>query len=207
MLSNNNGIRVGHLAGEYPGLVGHLYSPGGQRGPYEFMPYALDNGIYGLREKWTPEPWIKLLDWARLSGQSPRWALVPDAVGARELTLRRWLEFRGATASYGWPLAFAVQDGMEIHDVPKDADVVFVGGSTEWKWRTMAMWCANFPRVHVGRVNTYRRLVECEEAGAEGVDGTGWTRGDQRQWRGLVAFLRETSGRKDREVQGRLIYA
>lgn len=65
----------------------------------------------------------------------------------------------------------------------------------------MGNWCSRFPRVHVGRVNTYRRLVQCEEAGAESCDGTGWTRGCQRQARGLVVFLEESSGIKSRESQ------
>ncbi len=105
------------------------------------------------------------------------------------------------TSRYGWPLAFAVQDGMTVEDVPGDADVIFVGGSTEWKWRTVAMWCAAFQRVHVGRVNTYRRLWECHDAGAESIDGTGWTRGDQRQYRGLLAYLAESTGGRLRSVQ------
>jgi hypothetical protein len=189
MPSNNNGLRVGYLAGKYPGRLGHLYSPGGQRGPYGFMPYALDNGAFGGGDAWKPEPWVALLEWARLSGQAPRWVLVPDVVGSKSETLERWHEFAPIARQFGWPLAFAVQDGMNILDVPKGTSVVFVGGSTEWKWRTAPSWCKAFPRVHIGRVNTFRRLRMAESYGAESVDGTGWTRGDQSQWDGLVAFL------------------
>lgn len=191
MPSNNSGLRVGYLAGRYPGKLGHLYSPGGQRGPYPFMPYALDNGAYGAYLKgveWQPEPWREMLSWSRLSGQSPLWVLVPDAVGNKVATLAQWDRYAGEAAKFG-PLAFAVQDGMTPDDVPFDAAVVFVGGSTEFKWRTVASWCNAFQRVHVGRVNTWRRLAQCERVGAESVDGTGFTRGDQRQWRGLEAFL------------------
>ena len=87
----------------------------------------------------------------------------------------------------------AVQDGMEPGDVPAEAGVVFVGGSTEWKWRTVRDWCDAFDRVHVGRVNTNGKLWECHEAGAESCDGTGWFRGDQRQLRGLIAYLERSS--------------
>ena len=189
MPSNNNGIQVGYLAGKYPGKLAHLYSPGGQRGPYKFMPYALDNGAFGAGDAWAPEPWIALMDWARLSAQAPLWVLVPDVVGSREGTLERWRQYAPVAEKYGWPLAFAVQDGMNILDVPQGASVVFVGGSTEWKWRTARSWCKAFRHVHIGRVNSFRRLKMAEEWGAKSVDGTGWTRGDQRQWRGLVAFL------------------
>lgn len=203
MLTNNNGIRVGWLAGKFPGLIGHLYSPGGQRGPYEFMPFALDNRCFSAfrnKAKWDSAQWLQMLDWAKLRSTiaAPSWILVPDVVGDKSGTLQTWNEWAPTARRYGWPLAFAVQDGMTPSDVPSEAEVVFVGGSTAWKWRTVPDWCARFPRVHVGRVNTYRNLVRCERAGAESVDGTGWLRGDQRQWRGLLAFL---SGR--RTEQGR----
>jgi len=205
MLANNTGIRTGYLAGRFPGKIGHLHSPRKNRtppGPFGFMPYALDNGAFGAGEDWSESDWFGLLEWAKLSGQRPAWTLVPDVVGDRIRTLRKWDIYRHVAARYGWPLAFAVQDGMTTEDVPNDAEVIFVGGSTEWKWRTVAMWCKAFQRVHVGRVNTYRRLWECHDAGAESIDGTGWMRGDQRQYCGLLAYLAESTGGRARVLQG-----
>jgi hypothetical protein len=202
MLANNTGIRVGYLAGRYPGRLGHLFSPGDQRGPFEFCPYSLDNGAF--KGHFDLERWLKLLEWARLSGIPPVWVLVPDVVSDRVATLAMWRQHSQVAARYGWPLAFAVQDGMTPKDVPQTAEVVFVGGSTFWKWRTLSMWCKTFPRVHVGRVNTYKRLWQCHEAGAESTDGTGFMRGDQRQYRGLCAYLAESSGERQRIVQGSL---
>ncbi len=194
MPANHTGLRTGILVGRYPGRLAHLFSPGSQRGPFgPDMEYALDNGVFGAGEKWTEGPWFDLLDWARLSGQRPRWALVADVVADRIRTLRRWEMYADRVADYGWPLAFAVQDGMTREDVPLSAGVIFVGGSTEWKWATMPMWCGHFKRVHVGRVNTYRLLWKCHDAGAESCDGTGWMRGDQRQLRGLSAYLEEST--------------
>ncbi len=205
MPANNTGIAVGWMAGRYPGKIGHLFSPGGQRGPFtrEFgIPYAFDNGAFGAGDDWQEEPWIKMLEWGKLSGQNPLWALVPDVVGDRIRTLRKWDIYAPKLAAYGWPLAFAVQDGMEPSDVPAGAEVIFVGGSTEWKWRTVEMWCKEFPHVHVGRVNTYRRLWQCHDAGAKGCDGTGWTRGDQTQARGIRAYLHEsTHGGRVRQME------
>lgn len=203
MLANNTGIRTGYLAGKYSGKIGHLISPGSERGPFEFINYSLDNGAF-RPQGFQAEPWLKLLEWAKLSGQAPSWVLVPDVVGDRDGTLANWREYSPVAARYGWPLAFAVQDGMEARDVPRNAEVIFVGGSTFWKWRTVSEWCKAFQRVHVGRVNVYRRLWECHDAGAESVDGTGWMRGDQRQYRGLCAYLAESTGEKNRSVQGSL---
>jgi len=205
MLANNTGSDVGYLAGMYPGKVGHLYSPGAQRGPKWYLPYALDNERFTAGPDWSEAKWRKMLDWAKLSGQRPLWALVPDVVGSRSGTIEDWAKYAPILKTYGWTLAFAVQDGMRAEDVPADAEVVFVGGSTEWKWRTYQMWCREFPHVHIGRVNTYRRLWDCHDAGAKSCDGTGFVRGDQRQLRGLFAYMDESSGSKIRQTQGSLL--
>lgn len=202
MLASNTGIRAGYFAGRYPGRIGHLFSPGDQKGPFEFCDYSLDNGAF--LGKWTLEKWVKLLEWAKLSDKDPRWILVPDIVSDRDGTLALWREHSPLAARYGWPLAFAVQDGMTPKDVPANAEVVFVGGSTFWKWQSLPTWCKAFHRVHVGRVNTYRRLWTCHDNGAESIDGTGWLRGNQKQYRGLAAYLAESSGETKRAIQGTL---
>ncbi len=207
MLANNTGAKVKELARAYPGLVGHLYSPGAQRGPLADFQYALDNDRYSAWSKgkeWDREKWLKLLNWAASKDQCPLWCVVPDVVTDRIGTLRDWEIYRSVVAGFGFRLAFAVQDGMSASDVPDDADVVFVGGSTEWKWSTMRGWCRDFPHVHVARVNTYKLLYRCYDAGAKSTDGTGFTRGCQRQWRGAKAFLSEISGETQRMISGRL---
>ena len=195
MVTNSCGMRTGYLQGKHGGL-GHLFSPGGQRGPYSFMPYALDNGRYPAWENetdWIYEDWISLLRWTARSGQRPLWALVPDVVGDAPATIDAWNRYSGDVASIlpGVSLAFAAQDGMDPDDVPGSASVVFIGGTTEWKWQNLHRWTDAFGRVHVGRVNGYRGLVACRDLGVESVDGTGWFRGDEGQTRGLIRFLDE----------------
>lgn len=207
MPANNRGVRIGWLAGRFPGRIGHLFSPGGERGPYDFIPYVLDNGVFALGDAWNEDKWLRLLDWSKMSGQAPQWVLVPDVVGNAIATLQKWRHWHWQVRKYGWPLAFAVQDGMNHRDVPAEADVLFVGGTTEWKWRTAADWCARFPRVHIGRVNSYERLWQCDDMGAESCDGTGWTRGDQVQYRGLLAYLEESAGLRQRPEQLRMVTA
>lgn len=207
MPANNTGIQVGYLAGRYPGMIGHLYGPGGACGPFGFMPYGLENGRYPAWEKkreWDRGAFVALLDRYRYCGHRPLWAAVPDVVTDRAATLASWAEWVPLLRPYGFPLAFVVQDGMAAADVPAAADVVFVGGSTEWKWRTLRRWCADFPRVHVGRVNGYSGLWQCHDAGAESCDGTGWFRGDQQQLDGLYRYLAEASGERRRPTQAGL---
>jgi hypothetical protein len=201
MPSNNTGSEMREIAAAHPGMVGHLFGPepGGWRTP--FLPYALDNGAFGAwknQERWQQKVWLALLDKAeahqRQSGHGPQWVLIPDVVGDREKTLEKWAGWATQIRRwYGWPLAFAAQDGMTGADIPAEADVVFIGGTTRWKRRMLGHFCARFPRVHVGRINTRRWLWVCAEFGAESCDGTGWFRGDQDQLAGLRRFLREWS--------------
>ena len=198
---------VHYWAGRYEGALGHLYSPGSQRGPYAHLPYALDNGRFSCWSRgvaWDEAAYIALLEWAFMAGrdgQRPIWALVPDVVADKEATLTEWDRWTPIVTSFGFPLAFAVQDGMLPKDVPQNAEVVFIGGTTAWKWLQAPVFCQQFPRVHIGRVNSYKRLVFAERCGAESCDGTGWGRGDRKQLAGLQQYLREVAGEQPRIEQ------
>lgn len=123
MVSNRTGIEVGILAATYPGRIGHLYSPGAQRGPWREVPYALDNGAYIAYDRgiaWDEDAWLRLLRWAVLGGILPLWALVPDIVADRDGTLRNWEKYAPVVRQHGFRLAFAAQDGMTFGDVPDD---------------------------------------------------------------------------------------
>jgi hypothetical protein len=175
--------------------MGLLFGPGDWKNPTHYLPYALDNGAFPAWRKglpWDEEGWLRLMDRAAEARTRPLWAVVPDVVTNREATLERWHKYAPMMKERGLPLAIAVQDGMTAEDVPEDATVVFVGGSTEWKWRTLPRWTARFKRVHVGRVNTLKWLIECEDLGVESVDGTGWFRGDPEQTRELIRWVTGT---------------
>lgn len=181
MPSNNTGFDCGRLFGMFPNKLAHLHSCERLSEPKKGIPWALDNGVFGAFTSgriWSEEPFYSFLD--AYSAWNPMWAVVPDWVGDRDKTLELWKKHSPALKSFGVPLAFAAQDGMNPDDVPKDADIIFVGGSTSWKWRNLLMWTKNFPRVHVGRVNSRRLLEIAEESGAESCDGTGWFRDPKR---------------------------
>lgn len=201
MPANSSGWPVHALARE-TGRLGHLYSPRAQRGPWPWFPYALDNGAFSC---WTPkgnlfddakwsvteQHWQRLVVWAQVVAIKPLWAIVPDVPGNAERTLQRWREY--APGLKGVPRALAVQDGMEptdVRDLDPQPDVIAVGGTTEWKWSTVASWAATFPRVHLLRCNAPARLYELEAMGVESTDGTGWFRGDRKQTAGLEEWAR-----------------
>ena len=121
----------------------------------------------------------------------------PDGAKAWPVTRKddwcgEWDQWAPRLQKDGWALAMAVQDDMKPEDVPGEAEVVFVGGTTLWKRRTIHMWCEEFSRVHVGRINTEKWLWACHRAGAESTDGTGWFRGSARQLNGLKRYLERT---------------
>lgn len=174
-----------YWAGIYPGRVGVLVGPSYWRKlkMRKWMPYALDNDAYiafSQKKEWSAPAWREMLQWAMMTGFKPIWCLVPDVVANRQATLDNWKIYALEASKYGWSLAFAVQDGMTPKDVPNEADVVFVGGTDAFKFRSLPIWVEHFQRVHVGRVNSIRDLEICDRLGAESVDGSGWFRDTSR---------------------------
>jgi len=204
MPGNHSSNVLHYWQGTYGGL-GHLYSPGRDWIPYPWLPYALDNGAFVSWDKgtrWDGGAFITHCDRIKLFADKPRWIAVPDVVTDKESTIKRWAVWEPLLRKYRCPLAFVAQDGMTPSDVPVNADVVFIGGSTEWKLASIVPFCRVCPRVHVGRVNTLQRLWQCYDAGAESVDGTGWFReGWRYDPKGLEFFLKVQSGKLVRERQ------
>lgn len=182
LAANNSGGLVHYLAGKFPGAIGWLISPGGFKEPREWLPYAIDNGkytSYANKTPWNEDGFFELLDRCKFSKFKPEWVAVPDQVGSWKATESLWYLYETRLRKYGWPLAFVAQDGCVPSTVPTKADLVFIGGTTTWKWQNVATFCASFPRVHVGRVNWHDKLEFCESAGVESVDGTGFFRGGE----------------------------
>jgi hypothetical protein len=187
-----------HCFARETGRIGHLFSPGAQRGPWPWFPYALDNGAFAAwdqdgnvwrEEMWDVEAWRKMIRWAQAQSQQPRWAIVPDWIGSGERTIDRWYRFENEVP---FAKALAVQDGMSVAQARDiNPDVICVGGTTEWKWATVEMWAKSFPRVHVLRVNSPQKLAYLDQLGVESCDGTGWNRGDRTQTRGLEFWARQ----------------
>jgi len=203
MPANSTGSFWTPLARE-TGRLGHLYSPGGQRGPWPWFPYALDNGAFACwnrkgnifnHAKWSvvEHAWRSLLFWSQATGTPALWAIVPDVPGNGEATLERWAAYAPIVADARIPLAIAVQDEMTADDVKAlhpQPEVICIGGGDEFKWGTVEAWCREFPRVHLLRCNMPDRLDWLESIGVESTDGTGWCRGNRVQTAGIEAWCR-----------------
>lgn len=163
---------------------GHLIVPGaGNVVPDDGRLWAADNGAF---KDFDPLAFVAMLD--RLAGlRRCLFVAVPDVVGDAAATLARWREWYPRLTPYRFPLAFVLQDGLDPREVPwHQAAAVFVGGSTGFKLGRDARALIGEARnrgkwVHMGRVNTRRRLRYAAHVGCHSIDGTGFSRwGDAR---------------------------
>jgi len=143
----------------------------GQIPSYPF--WAADNGCFNHPERSVGS----FLTWLR-SVPVGLFAPAPDVVGDAQLTLDRSLPVLPQIRDLGWPAAFVAQDGIEQTNVPWDEfDVLFLGGSTEFKLGRVAHEMTRQAqlkgkKVHMGRVNSYKRLKLANDWGCDTVDGT-----------------------------------
>jgi hypothetical protein len=174
------------------GNIGNLLSPGKSHKPR--LPYSLDNRKFADWNKgntWNADLFKRHVG---MYYQDALWIVVPDFVADRQRTIDSWYEWEPWLRQFNRPLAIAAQNGMNPSDIPKSADVIFVGGTDEWKLTTAPFWCASFSRVHIARVTTWHRLILCHKWGAESVDGTGWFMGGMERAQDLLLYLRWQAG-------------
>jgi len=137
--------------------------------------FAIDNGAYseGLQ--------LKAFE-TRLEKELPnrkrcKFVVVPDVVGSQRRTLELfpiWQE-----RLMGWPLALAIQNGVEHFDLPwAEIEAVFIGGDNQFKISAPALHVIRAAQAlgkwtHVGRVNTADRYEWCVKHGVDSIDGSG----------------------------------
>lgn len=149
----------------------------------EGFPYAVDNGAWTAFNQKRPFNETLFGSVLKKLGWGADWVVVPDIVegGLKSLEFSmRWLP---RVASESRRQLIAVQDGMSPGDVEgllSPTVGLFVGGSTDWKLGTMRSWgdlaakCRCW--LHIGRVNSERRIALCAAAGAHSFDGTSATK-------------------------------
>lgn len=168
---------------------GWIVGPLDQRGPrLHGMRHALDNGAWPAFAQgvpWDERAFRRALD---DFGPTADFIVLPDVVADREASLARthaWLPELLARPDLGRArLLIAIQDGMTFADIepllinPRVG--LFIGGSTEWKVASiipLSIWAKERGRyVHVGRVNTARRIAICAAGGVDSIDGTSATK-------------------------------
>ncbi len=130
------------------------------------LPWAADNGAFaGFDEA----AYLRMLDHLPPGGL---FVVAPDVVADHAATLELWRAWSPKLRARGFTPAFVLQDGCA--EAPTDAEALFIGGSTAYKLgATAARIARRHPGwVHMGRVNSKRRVLYAASIGCDSVDGT-----------------------------------
>jgi hypothetical protein len=162
--------------------------------------HAIDNDCFAQGEKFDENVWLAFLDRLRPYQQTALFATAPDVVGNAEATAARSAPYLEVIREKGYPVAFVSQDGCHSGIVPwAGIQCLFVGGSNDWKLSPES-WdlCREAKRrgkwVHVGRVNSLKRLRLCMENGVDSADGTFLKYGPKVNWPRLTGWLDALNG-------------
>lgn len=155
--------------------------------------WAADNGRFAV-ERFDVDVWWT---WLQQVAATPSclFASAPDVVGDATATLTMSAPWFDPIHDLGLPVAFVSQDGLTSCSTPwDDLDVLFVGGTDAWKFSApSARLCREAidrgKRVHVGRVNSERRIMRSITMGAHTVDGTFMRYGADANVHRLVRWL------------------
>lgn len=156
--------------------------------------WAADNGCFAQGESFNL---VRYLCW--LQSMSPAchtclFATAPDVMGDAEATWRRSRGVLPVLRALGYKAALVAQDGIEETGVEWSAlDCLFIGGSTKWKLSEAAFDVIREARmcgkhVHVGRVNSRKRLRVFAAAGCDSADGTMLAFGPDKRLRQLLRW-------------------
>lgn len=170
--------------------LGYLFVPNsfGYQKPDDRR-WGADNGAFPTEKNpngFNADKFVAMLE--KIKGRAGcLFVACPDVVGNAEKTLELFPQWSSVIRSYGFPVALVGQDGLRPPQVPWPLfDAFFIGGSTEWKLGGMARSYAGYAKargkwVHMGRVNTKRRLRHSELIGCDSVDGTNYSRWPDRR--------------------------
>jgi hypothetical protein len=176
------------------GLLALIATPAGGSPPTPEVAWCADNACYTGR---YPGDRAYLAWLARHQPHATRcgFATAPDVVADAAATLARSAPMLPRIRDLGYPAALVAQDGLEHLPIPwRSFDVLFLGGTTTWKLSPAAARLAERARthglaVHMGRVNSLRRLRHAAAIGCTSADGTLLAYGPDRHLPTLLSWL------------------
>lgn len=153
---------------------------------------AADNACFNNPEAYSDERYAKFLQ--RMPRPRTLFATAPDVLGSHKQTVERSIPMLRRLRFLGFKPAFVAQDGWQEDSTPwGDLDVLFVGGSTEFKFRggraaivaakKRRKWC------HMGRVNSLQRFRAALAIGCDSADGTFLKFGPDVNWPRLTYWF------------------
>ena len=137
---------------------------------------GIDNGCYSRPEKYDDEKYLNYL--TNLNLQHSLFATAPDVVGDYKKTRKRSKPMFKKIRNIGYKVAYVGQDCEDGNKLNfKLFDCLFIGGTTEWKlsqdaYKLVQLAKQNGKWIHMGRVNSYKRMRVAGAIGVDSVDGT-----------------------------------
>lgn len=177
---------VNRWAAERPDRVGVLRTPYENNALPTAGDWAGDNDCFkGL----NGPAYLRFLAKIAEHPHKPQWVTCPDVVADAEGTERLFMVWHRVMLDLGIPIALVLQDGLEkrkwralLPSIWDKIAAVFVGGTTGFKMSdTAAAICRDAKdrgkRVHVGRVNTRRRIDYFAHLGCvDSIDGSSFSK-------------------------------
>lgn len=143
-----------------------------------FPVWAADNGCYTQGDAFDLDAYLAWLEVMRLEAGHCLFATAPDVVGDASSTWERSRDVLPQIRALGYRAALVAQNGIQQTVIEwASFDCLFIGGTDDWKLdpsihelvidaRARGKW------VHIGRVNSWRRLARFLLAGADSADGS-----------------------------------
>lgn len=137
--------------------------------------FAIDNDAFG--GKFNEKNFFSLLHRSKDLISNSLFVAVPDVLGSAENTLKLFPRYSNRIKKLGYKVAFVAQDGQDKLPFPDMFDVLFVGGTDQFKLGAGARNCITRAKelgkkVHVGRVNSRKRCLYFNHLGVDSVDGS-----------------------------------
>ena len=149
---------------------------------------CLDNAAYS---NFCEDSYLKMLDRWEDAPIPVEWVTVPDVVGDAIKTnalFEKWHD------KIYLPRAFVAQDGAEDLQLPWDHfRCLFIGGTTDWKLSYAAESVMNECKkrgkeLHMGRVNSQKRMRYAFQLGCDSIDGTGYSKYNKKELQKALEF-------------------
>lgn len=161
--------------------------------------FGIDNGCFSHPERFDRDRYADFV--IKKIEEAPGrclFATAPDVMGDHLGTLRQFEAHAEQLSATGAPVALVGQPGLGVEDVPwRDVDALFLGGGTAWRSGQEAHALALEAQrrglwVHMGMVNTTRRIKAAQSMGCDSVDGTFLKYGPDKLWPTLHHWLELT---------------
>jgi hypothetical protein len=166
----------------------------GNRMPPDVL-WAADNGCFSQGDRFNLPAYYRWLEARQIHQDRCLFAVAPDVVGDAEATWRRSRDVLPELRARGYRAALVAQDDVDPTTLDWSAfDVLFIGGTTRWKLSEPAYEIAAEAKrrgkwIHLGRVNSAKRLIAAAMAGYDSADGTFLAFGPDKNLPRLLSWL------------------